>query len=467
MKTKIFIYIITMLLPIWGFGQDILDTDSYIPTVASTARAIPYPIASDELDIQEMIKIFPYEYHKPSNDNVITMQAAFSAKNINDKSGKTVLELALKAKDYHSLLNSPQVNVSLVIDKSGSMKEEQRMERLKQAIHIFIDKLRADDIISLVVYDTEPYVLISARKVGDKSQLHQAVNLITPEGNTNLNGGMLYGYEEVLKNSMNYKTNKVILFTDGVANIGVTKPERIISLAKQFNKLGIDLSTIGFGKELQFSLLKKLARNGNGKAYYVKNTEDLQTVFIQEAENLISPVARDVTLEIRTNEAIFVREVYGYECRQTGGGADISLPNFHANQSATLLIELEKGQGRYKGKTFPVSIGLRYFDIQQQKTVNYPLNLEINYLANGKEAFLGEENIQKKYLYALGTSGLIKAASAYENGDVDYAFEVLTRTDKTIQSFYSIKLPQELQPIHQLLQECKNYLITFSGKQAQ
>lgn len=459
-------YCLLFFVPGILFAQDTLDLDlDSPPVIFSSAREIKYPVASDELDLQDMMKVFNYNFGNNADNYAVRMETRWGAKNLNDKFGKSVLEIGLKAKDFHSLFNTPPVNVSLVIDKSGSMKEERRMEQLKKAIHIFIDKLRDEDILSLVVYDTEPYVLISARKVGDKSQLHKAVDKIVPEGNTNLNGGMLYGYEEVMKNMRTNQTNKVILFTDGVANIGVTKPDKIIGIAKQFNKLGIDLSTIGFGKELQFSLLKKLARNGNGKAYYVKNTDDLETVFAQEAESLIAPVAKDITLEIETGENLFVREVYGYDIKQTGNGVTVFLPDFHALQSAVLLAELEKGQGKFKGKSFEVALNLSYFDIQQQKIISRSLTMEIPYNSNGKENYLNEEAVRKHFLYCYTVQSMAKAAKSYESGDFDKAFDLLTQADNLIRAYHPVKLDAELLPVNKTLQDCLTFLKVFNSTQ--
>ncbi|MBX7242220.1 MAG: VWA domain-containing protein [Bacteroidia bacterium] len=460
---KRLLYCLLFLFPATLLGQDTLDNDFDTPPVIfSSAREIKYPVASDELDLQDMMKVFNYKFGNNADNNAVRMEARWGAKNMNEKYGKSVLEIGLKAKDFHSLINTPPVNVSLVIDKSGSMKEESRMEQLKKAIHIFIDKLREDDILSVVVYDTEPYVLISARRVGDKAQLHKAVDKIVPEGNTNLNGGMLYGYEEVMKNMNSNQTNKVILFTDGVANIGVTKTEKIIGIARQFNKMGIDLSTIGFGKELQFSLLKKLARNGNGKAYYVKNTDDLQSVFSQEAENLISPVAKDITLEIETGENLFVREIYGYDFKQTGNGVTVYLPDFHALQSAILLAEIEKGQGKYKGKMFEVALNLSYFDVQQQKIISRPLVLELPFNSNGKENYLSDEEVRKHFLYGYIVQSVAKAARFYESGDMDKAYEILSGTDNLIREYYPVKLDAQFLPVNKILQDCLTFIKVFN-----
>ena len=448
------------------FGQETArDIDSDVaPIIMSTAREVKYPVDSDELDITEMMKVFSFNFREKNATNAIQMEANWGAKTLNDKYNKAVLEIGLKAKDFHSLVNTPPVNVSLVIDKSGSMKDENRMDQLKRAIHIFVDKLRSDDIISVVVYDTEPYVLLSARKVGNKAQIHQAVNGIVPEGNTNLNGGLLYGYEEVMKNLRENRTNKVILFTDGIANIGVTKPDRIISIAKQFNKLGIDLSTIGFGKELQFSLLKRLAKNGNGKVYYLKNTNDLETVFKEEAESLISPVAGGVTLEIETENPLFVREIYGYETERKGNKTIIQLPSFYALQSVMLLAEVEKGQGGYKGKAFPITLNLSYFDIQQQKIVRNTLSLLLPYSNHAKEDFLDEAEVKKHYLYASTVQELYNAAVAYESGDADKAMEILVSIDKILKGSNSGKMDSELAKVNQTLQDCLGYLKMFSRK---
>src|SRR5205085_8479956 len=121
---------------------------------------------------------------------------------------------------------------------------------------------------------------------------------IRPGSSTNIHAGLMLGYREALKNFSKDATNRVILLTDGIANQGVTDPDKIAQDSLGFNDRGVDLSTIGVGLDLNKDLLRELAKSGRGLFHFVADAEDINKVFVKELQSLVSPVATEPNVEI-------------------------------------------------------------------------------------------------------------------------------------------------------------------------
>ena len=177
----------------------------------------------------------------------------------NDEISRTqreaVLQIGFTTPSVNERTNLRPLNLALVIDKSGSMADSDKMSRVKESLRTMLDKLREDDIVSIVVFDTDAEVLFPARRIGNGVAIRRAIESITPEGSTNLHAGLMLGYTEAQRNFQKDATNRVILLTDGIANVGTTDPQRIAAESSEFNGQGVDLSTIGVGLELNNDLL--------------------------------------------------------------------------------------------------------------------------------------------------------------------------------------------------------------------
>src|SRR6185295_17895077 len=120
---------------------------------------------------------------------------------------------------------------------------------------------------------------------------------LRPEGSTNLHAGLVLGLGELERGAAEQRVARVLLLTDGMANVGVTDPEQIVRDAKAYQGRGgrgIDVSTIGFGTEIDRVLLARLAEGGHGCAQFIGDDGDIAKVFEREAQSLLAPVARDV-----------------------------------------------------------------------------------------------------------------------------------------------------------------------------
>jgi len=138
------------------------------------------------------------------------------------------------------------VNVAIVLDKSGSMTGE-KIEHAKEAAIMAIRRLRKDDIVSVVVYDTTVNVLVPATKLSNKESIANTIRSIKSGGNTALFAGVSRGANEVRKFLAKNRVNRVILLSDGLANVGPSAPSDLAELGDSLGREGISVTTIGLG----------------------------------------------------------------------------------------------------------------------------------------------------------------------------------------------------------------------------
>ncbi|NJL13232.1 MAG: VWA domain-containing protein [Microscillaceae bacterium] len=205
------------------------------------------------------------------------------------------------------------LNVSLVIDRSGSM-EGDKLKFAKKALDFVIDNLQKEDYLSIVQYDNEVDVVSASAAVTQKAKLHALVAQIANRGTTNLSGGMLEGFQQVQSTQKSGYVNRVLLLSDGLANEGVTDPARLQQMAqKKFREQGIALSTFGVGADFNEDLMTQLSEYGGGNYYFIDSPDKIPAIFAAELSGLLSVVAQNALLEVQfPKKALRCAQVYGY-----------------------------------------------------------------------------------------------------------------------------------------------------------
>ena len=240
----------------------------------------------------------------------------------------------------------PYVSVALVVDCSGSMRERGKMDQVKRGLCAFVERLRNDDEVELITFSTAAQVVAERRPVGkDRRWIQCAIDALQPDNGTNLHAGLMLGLNR-LKNDGCRGTDpsharRVVLLTDGIANQGVTDPAQILAEARPFTDASIDISTIGVGQDLDVPLLGKLARGTRGLFHFVGDEQDVQKVFVQEAEALLMPVARRPHLHIELPRGLTARRVFHEGVRQQGTDLFVDLPDLNAGVTGVMVVECQ------------------------------------------------------------------------------------------------------------------------------
>lgn len=266
---------------------------------------------------------------------------------LNEKAGSDIYYyIFLQGAEYVSTANTERVpmNISFVIDRSGSMSGK-KLEDVKKAVDYASGLLHAEDYISVVQYDHEVQTVVEPCYAGETERIRRKIGAIISGGSTNLCGGMEKGLVHVKNNSEKFRGNRaihrVILLSDGLANVGTTDPSAIAEIARKYNlEYGTTLSTIGVGADYNEDLMTKISVEGGGNYYFINNTEDLQTIFNSEFSDLKTLVAKDVILEITfpENKVVFDK-VFQYPYTSKGNTVRIRLTDFFAGQQKAILLK--------------------------------------------------------------------------------------------------------------------------------
>jgi Ca-activated chloride channel family protein len=237
------------------------------------------------------------------------------------------------------------INLAIVLDRSGSMAGA-KLEKARQAAAVALDQLGPDDYFSLVVYDDEAEVLIAPQKAANKEALKEKIHGIRDGGGTALYAGVEKGAAQLRKYLDKEKVNRIILLSDGNANVGPSKPSDLAKLGKELRQEGQNVSTVGLGDDYNEDLMTALAEASHANYYYVKNVEKLPAIFAEELGTVKSVVARNVKVTISLPEGVKPKAVLGEDdISFNGQSVTIPLSDFYGSQTRRFLISCETPNG--------------------------------------------------------------------------------------------------------------------------
>lgn len=241
----------------------------------------------------------------------------------------------------HKSIKRPPLNVSLVIDRSGSMAGD-KIQYAKQAARRLVGMLSDQDRVSIVSYGSDVSVDFGSRPVTghNREYMLNAIDRIEVSGGTNLSGGYERGLSEVRSWKDSRAINRVLLMSDGNANIGITYLPELQSLSRNALTQGVSLSTIGVGLDYNEDLMAAMANEGAGNYYFVDNITTITRSFEKELNGLTSTIARDSALVIKLAPGVTLGELYGFPFRQQGNSIMIPLAEFYSKQSKNVLLKL-------------------------------------------------------------------------------------------------------------------------------
>ncbi|HEY3368409.1 MAG TPA: von Willebrand factor type A domain-containing protein [Symbiobacteriaceae bacterium] len=294
--------------PTSTFGVDV-DTASFTLTRDYLNRGtLPPPEA---VRAEEFINYFPQNYPAPTNQAV----AAYVEWAPNPfRPSLQLVQVSLKAREVPRHDRKPVV-LTFVVDVSGSMADGGRLEMVKHSLQLLLDQLGPGDRAGVVVYSTKARVM--AETTGDKARLRKAIESLQPEDSTNAEAGLTMGYAMASRNYDREATNRVILCSDGVANVGNTSPDGILRQVSDYRGRNISLTAIGVGMgNYNDVLLEQLADKGNGNYYYINNEDEARRVFVENLMGTLETVAKDVKIQVTfDSEQVATWRLVGYENR--------------------------------------------------------------------------------------------------------------------------------------------------------
>jgi len=234
----------------------------------------------------------------------------------------------------------PDLNLSLVLDRSGSMEGE-KMIRAREAAMFCVDQMLPSDRLSVVTFDDRIEVLFPSEPVTNKQAMKDLIARVTARGSTALHEAWVRGGLTVSERMLDQGINRVVLITDGLANVGITSTDEIVTQSMGLYQRGVSTSTIGIGADFNEDLLMPMAQSGGGNAWHVVEPDDMQHIFQTELEGLIAQYAHTVSLSLIPADGVRIVDVLNdFDLTETGR---YRLPNLQAGSPFDIVAQLRVG----------------------------------------------------------------------------------------------------------------------------
>lgn len=343
--------------------------------------------------------------------------------NANGKTGYLYLETKIGTFFNESARRIP-LNLSIVIDRSGSMSGE-KMDFAIQSAKQLIDRLGASDMVSVVIYDDVVDLLQAPVQVTDRQSIKNKIDGITSRGGTNLWGGTERGYQQVKANYKQGYINRVLLISDGLANSGLTDPTLIKARVQQYKDAdGITLSSFGVGLDYNEVLMTDMAESGAGNYYFIKDAASMASMFEKELNGMMKVAAQNAELRIKIPQGLTVQKVFALKHEQKGNEVVIKFRDLFSEETKGVLMQF--GIADNSHDPFRIVSTLYYDDIadNRPKTIT---NENLLQPASDNEQYLvyfNERVLQQKVLY-IANENMEKAMLEADKGNYENARTIM------------------------------------------
>lgn len=291
---------------------------------------------------EELINYFNLEYAYTESAHPISLHGEVSQCPWN--ASNKLIRIGIKGKPIAPYALPPS-NFVFLIDVSGSMQSQDKLELLKAGFKFFVDELTPADRVAIVTYAGSAGVVLASTSGAEKSKINQAIDALVSGGSTAGAEGIITAYQIAQQNFIEGGNNRIVIGTDGDFNVGISSQEELVDLIEEKRDMGIFLTVLGVGRgNLNDAALEQIANNGNGTYEYIDNVEQLRKVFIYEYSKFFT-VAKDVKVQVEFNTAnVEAYRLIGYENRllatedfedDTEDAGEIG-----ANQNITALYEI-------------------------------------------------------------------------------------------------------------------------------
>lgn len=295
------------------FGMDV-DTASY--SVTRRYLRDGYLPPPEAVRVEEFVNAFDYNYRSPSAE-AFAVHIDGAPSRFGEGKRLQLLRIGVQGRVVPDE-NRKDAMLTFVIDVSGSMDMENRLELVKRALTLLVEQLRPGDKVAIVVYGSRARIVLPHTGIEGREEILGAIHSLAPEGVTNAEEGLRLGYSLASRNARVNGINRIILCSDGVANVGETGADGILRTIRSHVEEGITLTTLGFGMgNFNDVLMEQLANNGDGSYAYIDTLNEAKRVFVENLTGTLQLIAKDAKVQVDFNPQVVSRfRLLGYENRR-------------------------------------------------------------------------------------------------------------------------------------------------------
>ena len=266
------------------------------------------------------------------------------------------------------------LNLTLVVDVSGSMSDQGKLDTVKDSLTVLIEELDRFDTVSIVSYNTDARVELEPTPGSETDDILDAIDGLRAGGSTNAEAGLMLGYDLADESFLRDAVNRVVLLSDGVANVGNTGPGAILERIGDRARDGIDLVTIGVGiATYNDVLLEQLADRGDGWYAYIDTYDEAVRLFREQLTTSLETIARDMKVQVEFDAALVEEyRLIGFENRDIDDrdfrDDEVDAGEVNAGHSVTALYEVGLTRDAYRSEDTFATVSVRWKDPETDRT---------------------------------------------------------------------------------------------------
>jgi Ca-activated chloride channel family protein len=341
------------------FSIDV-DTASYSIARRKLQSGQLPPTAS--VRVEEFVNYFDYDYEPPAGD--VQGDSAPFAVNMEGaphpfQPSHHLLRFGVQGALPHQVDRTP-VHLTFLVDTSGSMSSHDKLGLAQRSLHELVENLSPTDTVALGTYAGSVREVLAPTPISrNRDRIHDAIDALSAGGGTGMSSGVELAYQMASEAMVQGHENRVIVLSDGDANIGRTSHEEILRTIKRYAEEGITLSTIGFGMgNYKDTMMEQLADQGDGNYAYIDSIDEARRVFGEDLEATLRVIARDVKIQVEFNpEAVIAYRLIGYENRDIADrdfrNDAVDAGEIGAGHTVTALYDVVLADG-YRGEDLGV-----------------------------------------------------------------------------------------------------------------
>ncbi len=405
------------------------------------------PKAKDLIDF-EVESFVQAQYPNPTDDVELFLKWG---NKFNASSKEAVVEIGFKVRTKPED-NAVAKQLMFVVDISGSMASDDRLEMVKNTLVELIKKAGPNDQFGLVVFESEAHIAFPMSPMTDKQAMITVVKTLSPTGGTNIYNGLELGLSELYRLKKAGAVSRLLLLTDGYCSV---PPEQTIAKATEYVKKGLQISAIGVGVDYNQALLSQLASVGGGLMQMAGDPEQIQKVFLKELNSMISPIGHGVKLEVLYNDQLIYKQLIGYSNEVVSSGKmTVDIDQLFPGLQKMALAKFDIINSTPAIEKKPVIARMTYIDEKTQKTKTVEKTLYPEWTtATGLMDMTLDKNHKKILAVAIANQSLKKMANTFETGNQAEAKAAVQSGLDQIQRLFPEASPVELEDLVNKLQE--------------
>ncbi|MGI9596994.1 MAG: YfbK domain-containing protein [Acidimicrobiales bacterium] len=356
-------FVSTGVDPLSTFALDV-DTASYsIGRQWLNSGAVPPP---ESVRVEEYLNSFDYDYVAPRDGLNVQADGGPSPYDPDN----VIVRIGVQAEQVANA-DRPSASLTFVVDTSGSMDRADRLELVKTSLRRLTQELESRDTVSIITYSDNAQILLAPTSVADEEQILAAIDRLRPTGSTNLEAGLQAGYDMANEAFQLGGINRVVLASDGVANVGLTDPDGLARLIREDADRGIHLVTVGVGMgNFNDVVMEQSADQGDGFYAYVNDEREAEKLFSDDLVSTLLTVAIDGKIQVEFNEdAVDEYRLIGFENRAVLDddfrNDAVDAGELGAGHQVTALYELKVRRG-YEDADVIGTVQLRWEDPEER-----------------------------------------------------------------------------------------------------